>query len=121
MQALVVDDSVAMRRIQQKMLEGLGWEVKTASNGEEGLAALNGLSDCRLVLADWHMPVMDGLELCRAIRRDARYARLRIVMVSSDGVLDSVQNALAAGANEFIIKPFTTEALVCRIEEVMRG
>ncbi len=121
MQALVVDDSGAMRRIQQKMLESLGWEVKTATNGEEALVALNGLPDCRLMLADWHMPVMDGLELCRAVRRDGRYARLCIVMVSSDGVIDSVQNALAAGANEFIIKPFTADALVCRIEEAMRG
>ncbi|MCC6751788.1 MAG: response regulator [Deltaproteobacteria bacterium] len=121
MMALIVDDSAAMRRIQQKALESLGWQVKAASSGEEALAALEGLPECVLLLTDWHMPGMDGLQLVSAVRKDPRYSKLRIVMVTSDAVLDSVEAALSAGANDFLMKPFTTEVLAERVAEVMRG
>jgi two-component system chemotaxis response regulator CheY len=119
MQALVVDDSAAMRRIQQKALESLGWVVKAAIDGAQALEVLETIPGCELMLTDRHMPRLDGLELCRALRKDARYQRLRIIMVTSDAVLDSVQSALDAGANDFIMKPFSTAALGERIAEVM--
>jgi len=121
MQALVVDDSSAMRRIQQKALESLGWQVRCAANGREALVTLDSMPVCDLVLTDWHMPEMDGIELCAQLRRDARYLKLRIVMVTSDAVLDSVETALAAGANDFLMKPFSAEALSERIAGIFGG
>lgn len=117
--ALVVDDSAAMRRIQQKALEGLGWQVEVAASGGDALARLQTLAHCDLMLTDWHMPGMDGLDLIVAVRKDERHRALRILMVTSDSVLDSVEKALAAGADDFVMKPFTTEALSERIAEVM--
>jgi len=121
MVVLIVDDSAAQRRIQQKALEAMGWSVHVASGGEDALAKLAALLHCDLMLTDWHMPGMDGLELVRAVRGSSRYGALPIVMVTSDGGLDSVDKALAAGVSDFIMKPFTAEALGERILEVMGG
>jgi two-component system, chemotaxis family, chemotaxis protein CheY len=117
--ALIVDDSAAMRRIQQMTLEAQAWKVETAATAEEALTKLGTLERCDLIITDWHMPGMGGLDLVRAIRADARLARLRILMVTSDSMLSSIDQALAAGANDFVMKPFSKEALVERINEVM--
>ena len=117
--ALIVDDSAAMRRIQQMTLEAQSWKVETAATAEEALTKLRTLERCDLMITDWHMPGMGGLDLVRAIRADASLARLRILMVTSDSMLSSIEQALAAGANDFVMKPFSKEALVERINEVM--
>ncbi len=113
--------SAAMRRIEQKALEKLGWQVMTACDGQDALKTLEAMERCALILTDWHMPGMDGLQLCREVRKNDRYQKLCIVMVTSDAVLDSVQSALDAGANDFLMKPFTAEALAERVAEVMGG
>src|SRR5579862_8098308 len=117
--ALVVDDSTAMRRHLSKILESLKWTVVTAGNGHEALELLARSPACRLVLTDRYMPGMDGMELCREIRKDSKYDEIRIVMVTSDGVLASVNEALAAGASDFVMKPFTREILSERLNNLM--
>lgn len=117
--AVVVDDSSAMRRIQQRAMQSLGWEVHVAVDGKDALEVISRLPGCDLVLTDWHMPEMDGLALTAALR--ARSADLRILVATSDSVLDSVERALAAGANDVILKPFTAETLSARVSEVMGG
>ncbi len=119
--ALVVDDSMAMRRIQAKALEGMGFQVSTAGNGSEALAVLGALNGCDLILTDWHMPEMEGIDLVRAVRKEARWAKIRIVMVTSQSDTKAVSEALDAGADDFLMKPFTAETLTARIAEVMRG
>lgn len=119
--AIVVDDSAAMRRHLSKALEGLGWQVKGAANGVEAMRLLEGGPRCDLVLTDWHMPEMDGMELCRTVRKDAKYSNVRIVMVTSDSVMSSVGEAMKAGANDFVMKPFTTEALSERLADIMKS
>lgn len=119
--ALVVDDSLAMRRIQSRALESLGWQVETAADGQKALDALASMDGCRLVLTDWHMPGMDGIELIKAVRQDPRYAKLVIVMVTSDGVLDSVELALNAGADDFVMKPLSPGTLGERLAEIMEN
>jgi len=119
--AVVVDDSAAMRRIQTRAMEGLGWTVRAASNGEEALALLRSMERVDLLLTDWHMPGLDGLELVKVLRADAQFASLPILMVTSDAVLESVQKALEAGVNDFLMKPFTNEALAERVAGVMGG
>ena len=119
--AVVVDDSAAMRRIQARAMEGLGWTVHAASNGDEALVLLRSLQQVDLLLTDWHMPGMDGLELVKVLRADARFGALPILMVTSDAVLESVQRALEAGVNDFLMKPFTNDALAERVAGVMGG
>lgn len=115
MKALIVDDSRMMRVVEQKALESMGWQVKQASNGLEALDVLASMDGCDLVLADWQMPEMDGLALVKRIRQDARWASLTIIMVSSNAVMDSIQEALDAGANDFVMKPFSVDALKERV------
>lgn len=117
--ALIVDDSATQRHVQRKALEALGWQVHAAVDGEQALTQLRGLPHCDLLLTDWHMPGMDGLQLVSTIRQEQRFAGLRIIMVTSDSVLDAVDKSLAAGANDFLMKPFTPEAFAERISAVM--
>lgn len=120
MKVLIADDSAAMRRILQRALEAEGWEVVVASTGDEAAAKVLDLAHLDLLLTDWHMPGLDGMDLVREVRRLGRFPSLKIIMVTSDAVLDSVEQALAAGADDFLMKPFTAEALNERVMEVMR-
>ena len=117
--AMVVDDSAAMRRLLSKILASLNWTVVAAGNGQEALRLLAEGQACQLLLTDRYMPGMDGIELCREIRKDSRYDTIRILMVTSDGALESVNEAKAAGASDFLMKPFTPEILAERLTSVM--
>lgn len=119
--AIVVDDSAAMRRHLSKALESMGWKVKGAANGVEAMRLLEDAPKIDLVLTDWHMPEMDGMELCRTVRKQPKFSNVRIVMVTSDSVMSSVGEAMKAGANDFVMKPFTTEALSERLAEIMQS
>jgi two-component system, chemotaxis family, chemotaxis protein CheY len=119
MLALVVDDSAAMRHHLSKALQNLGWQVRNACSGVEALAVLGTLPSCDLILTDWHMPGMDGVELCRAVRRDEKYRSIKIVMVTSDAVISAVNEALLAGVDDFVMKPFTPQVLRERLEAIM--
>ena len=121
MKALVVDDSRMMRTVEQRALESMGWQVQKAGNGVEALEVLKQMEECQLVLADWQMPEMDGLQLVKEIRSDPRWAAVTIIMVSSNGVMSSIEEALAAGANDFVMKPFSVEALKERVTEAFDG
>lgn len=109
--ALVVDDSRAMRMIVGQILRGLGFEVEEAGHGEEALVRLRVARDTRLVLVDWNMPVMDGLEFVRAVRSDRAFDGVRLVVVSTETEAAQVGLALAAGADEYVMKPFTRDVI----------
>ncbi|HXE57022.1 MAG TPA: response regulator [Gemmatimonadales bacterium] len=111
MRALVVDDSRAMRAMVGRMVRELGFEVSEAGDGREALARLAAAGPFALALVDWNMPGMDGYELVRAIRANPAYRGLRLVMVTSQTGTDHVARALAAGADEYLMKPFTREAM----------
>lgn len=121
MKAIVVDDSKMMRTVEQRALESMGWEVSHASNGVEALGVLATMEGCELALVDWQMPEMDGLALVKEMRANAKYGKVTIIMVSSNAVMESIQEALDAGANDFVMKPFTVDALKERITEVLHG
>lgn len=93
------------------MLVELGWDVRQATNGAEGLAELErgGLAD--LVLVDWQMEVMDGDQLVRELRRRRAWSAMRLVVVSTDTDAAKILAALTAGADEFMMKPFTLDML----------
>ncbi|WP_425618927.1 response regulator [Anatilimnocola sp. NA78] len=115
MQALVIDDSRAVRMLVGNILREQGFLVCDAGHGQEGLQQLQDNPDISLVLVDWNMPVMDGLEFIQAVRRQSRWNALRIVMVTTETESEQVQRAMDAGANEYVMKPFTPEVLVAKL------
>jgi len=117
--ALIVDDSGAMRLVVGRALRQLGvTDIMEAPNGEEGLRCLRDGAVVEAVFVDWSMPVMDGIAFIRAVRADRRFDRLRIVMVTTEGEPEQVESALAAGANEYMVKPVSEEVLRRVIESV---
>jgi two-component system, chemotaxis family, chemotaxis protein CheY len=110
MRALVVDDSRAMRGILSKILIRMGFNVLQAADGREAIAALNAAAPAvDLVLSDWNMPEMNGLEFVKALRADPKFAAVTVVMVTTETHIEQMMTALEAGANEYIMKPFTAE------------
>ena len=113
---LAVDDSLVMQRILSQAIETLGYEPMQASNGEEALSRLaQNVDDVALVLLDWNMPVMNGLETLRAIQADSRLAAVPVMMVTTECEKQSVVEAIKAGAKHYLTKPFSTQDLSVRI------
>jgi two-component system chemotaxis response regulator CheY len=108
-QALVVDDARVIRLLLSSSLSDLGYDAIQAANGKEGLAALDEAPSTTLALVDWNMPVMNGLEFVKAARADPRFSSLTIVMVTTETEFERITTALDAGANDYIMKPFTPE------------
>jgi two-component system chemotaxis response regulator CheY len=115
MRALVIDDSRAVRMIIGQVLREVGMEVLEAATGLEGLEQMRRNPDVELVLVDWNMPEMNGLDFIRAVRSQHGRAAVRILMVTSEAEGDQVRRALDAGANEYVMKPFTREVLVAKL------
>ena len=115
--ALVVDDSKAVRMILAKTLRELGYEVREAGNGKEALELIENQDlAVTLVLADWNMPEMNGLELLKQLRQKPELVSTAVVMVTTETEVDQMATALEAGANEYIMKPFTKEILVEKLQ-----
>ena len=111
MRALVIDDSRAMRSILGKILMGLGFAVDEAGHGRDGLDCLRQGLRPDVILLDWNMPEMNGYEFLKAVRADRAYRDLTIMMVTTESEMSQVVRALAAGANEYVMKPFTAEVI----------
>ena len=112
MRLLLVDDSNTMRRIQKTQLSQLGiTDVIEAGDGEEAMAQLKDNMPVDLILLDWNMPVMDGFTFLKAVRADSSFKDVKIIMCTSESEKGKVIEALKAGANNYVIKPFTPETL----------
>ena len=117
--ALVVDDSKTIRMIIRRILVELGYEVCEAGNGVEALKVMETeKSSVELVLADWNMPEMNGLELLKSLRQLPELASLKVIMVTTETEMGQMALALAEGANEYVMKPFTKEILKEKLELV---
>ena len=115
--AIVIDDSTAMRRILCRIVGQFGFEVCEAGNGREALDVLAASDPVpELALIDWNMPQMNGLEFIQAVRKDPRYMRLTLLMVTTESEQSQIVRALAAGAHEYLIKPFTADAVAEKLE-----
>jgi len=112
MRVLVIDDSRAMRAILGKLMSELGFDVVTAAHGLEGLERLEEDDAIRLVLVDWNLPEMNGYEFTLAVRSDPGCDDVRLIMVTTETEQASVQKALDAGVDEYVMKPFTKETLM---------
>jgi two-component system chemotaxis response regulator CheY len=117
---LIVDDSRSMRMILKKQLVEAGFEVTEAENGQEALDALRKQgAHFDFALFDWNMPVMSGIELLGHVRADPALCVLPVLMVTSETELDYVSRALEIGANEYLMKPFTPEALKEKLDMIV--
>ena len=121
MKALVVDDSKSIRQIERRYLEEMGFTVVEAENGEEGLRVLKENPDVRLIILDWHMPIMNGYEFLKAVRANPEWNEIKIMMVTTENQQKSVIEAIMAGANEYLMKPFDKEMLESRIRFLLEG
>lgn len=118
MRILVVDDFSTMRRIIKNLLRDIGF-VNTSETGD-GLTALPMLKDgdFDLLITDWNMPGMTGLELLRAIRAEPKLASLPVLMVTAEAKRDQIIEAAQAGVNSYIVKPFTAQTLKEKLERI---
>jgi two-component system chemotaxis response regulator CheY len=116
MRALVVDDSSTMRAILKLTLRKEGLETLEASNGSEALDQLKRGGTVDVALVDWNMPEMNGFEFLCAVRQNHEYDSMRVVMVTTETEMAQVQNAISQGADEYIMKPFTREAVVEKLQ-----
>jgi two-component system, chemotaxis family, chemotaxis protein CheY len=116
MRALVIDDSRAIRLILGRMLGELGFEVDEAANGRDGLARLDAGLTPELVLVDWNMPEMNGIEFVIAVRQPPYSSTASVVMVTTETEIPQMVRALDAGADEYIMKPFTRDSIVEKLQ-----
>ena len=116
MQALVIDDSRAIRLILGRMLRELGLDVVEAADATEALDRLSEGLKPGLVLVDWNMPGMTGLEFVKAVRQPPFSSTARLVMVTTETEVVQVVRALDAGADEYVMKPFTKEAVLEKLQ-----
>ena len=114
MRALVIDDSRAVRMLIGNILREAGIGVVEAANGVEALGQMERNPDVGLMLVDWNMPEMNGLDLMRTVRARRAYDAVRILMVTSEAQGEQVTRALNAGANEYLMKPFNKDVPPCR-------
>lgn len=112
MKVLIVDDSGPVRKILKKMLGEMGFETVEAADGKEALKQLDAHSDLGLIMTDWNMPEMNGIELLDALGKWKFLPKKPpIVMITTESEFDKITQAMAKGANEYIMKPFTREIL----------
>lgn len=116
-QALVIDDSRAMRLILGDLLHQLGYQTKEAGDGQQAITLLEGEETIpSLALVDWNMPVMNGLEFIKAVRENRSYTDMKLLVVTSEAEVGQMVEALSAGADEYLMKPFSSEALVSKLQ-----
>ncbi|MFN8074612.1 MAG: response regulator [Kineosporiaceae bacterium] len=111
MLALIVDDSRAMRSIVTRLLSNLGFDVAQAGDGAEALAVLDAGTRPDVILVDWNMPVMDGLTFIKQVRSRDDLRDISLMMVTTESEQGQIVRALAAGAHEYVIKPFTDDVI----------
>jgi two-component system, chemotaxis family, chemotaxis protein CheY len=111
MRALIVDDSSAMRAVLSMTLKRRGFEILQAKDGFEALTVLSASGQPDLILIDWNMPGMNGLELLSRIRQQPEFNAARVLMVTTETGMGQMAEAIAAGADEYIMKPFTADVV----------
>lgn len=116
MQVLIVDDDIVSRMLSKSFLKNLGFtEINEALDGEEALTKLNSLNDLGLILLDWNMPRMDGLEFIQSLRSQSEWVDLPVLMMTAENQQTKINEALMAGVSEYIMKPFSLDMLVDKL------
>ncbi len=114
---LIVDDSPIVRRVARELLTGLGFACREAEDGEKALESCNA-SMPDILLLDWNMPVMDGITCLRQLRATPAAANTKVIICTTQAAIEEIEEALAAGADEYIMKPFDREMLEGKFRQV---
>lgn len=116
---LVVDDFSSMRRMLRNLLKELGY--RNSDEAEDGVAALEKLHSAHydVVLTDWSMPNLSGIELLREIRRDPLLSHLPVLMVTAEALPENLAEATTAGASGYVLKPFTLDTLATALAAIL--
>ena len=115
MRALVLDDSRAMRTILKGILGEVGFEVLEAATVHDALDALGRGPEFDLALVDWNLPEVNGIEFVRRVRSQRRFDRVKLMMVTTETEMSQVETAIREGANEYIMKPFSKQAIADKL------
>jgi two-component system, chemotaxis family, chemotaxis protein CheY len=115
---MTVDDSASVRQMVSFTLKEAGYDVLEAADGSDALEKLNG-QRAAMVITDLNMPVMDGIELVRALRSDAAYKFIPIIMLTTESQTEKKQEGKAAGATGWIVKPFKPDQLLSVVRKVL--
>jgi two-component system chemotaxis response regulator CheY len=117
---MIIDDSRAMRSILRRIVTNLGYETLEAGDGQQALDLLEQATAAGevpdLCLVDWNMPVMDGYTFITRVRANRDWRQVTLMMVTTESEQGQIVKALAAGAHEYVIKPFTPEAIVEKLD-----
>ncbi|MCL2541332.1 MAG: response regulator [Nocardioidaceae bacterium] len=116
MRAMIIDDSRAMRSILRRIVTGLDFEAVEAGHGQEALDHLASGPVPDVCLVDWNMPVMDGYTFITKVRENPDWRGIALMMVTTESEQRQIVRALAAGAHEYVIKPFTPDAIAEKLE-----
>ena len=116
MKALVIDDSRVMRKIVGNILTSAGFDTVEAENGQVALEQMEAHHDIALCCIDWNMPVKTGFEFVVEVRKRSEWRDVTLMMVTTEGEQDQIVRALAAGAHEYVIKPFTPEVILDKLQ-----
>lgn len=120
MRILIVDDSATMRRIIRNNLKAMGYDtVAEAENGQAALAKITA-DGVEFVIADWAMPIMNGLELVRAIRSNPKHSHLPVLMITAVDQQEDIVQAIQANVSGYIVKPFDPETLKAKIQQILK-
>ena len=115
---LVVDDMSTMRRIVKNVLKQIGFsDMVEAKNGQDALNKLKA-NDIGLIVSDWNMPVMQGIELLREVRADVELKHIPFLMVTAEAQKENIIEAVQPGVSNYVVKPFTPEALKGKLEKI---
>ena len=121
MKILVVDDMSTMRRIVRSIFKELGFtNIEEAENGSDALGKLKG-DKFDLVVSDWNMPVMPGIELLRNIRADAALKHIPVLMVTAEAQKENLMEAIQAGVSNYVVKPFTADIIKQKLDKIFAG
>lgn len=121
MKVLIVDDFATMRRILRNVLKQIGFtNINEADDGKSALKELK-KEDFDLVLCDWNMPEMSGIELLNTVRSDEKLKEIPFVMVTAEAQKDNIVDAVKAGVSNYIVKPFTAETVGEKLQKVFGG
>ena len=118
MKLLTVDDSGTVRRLCGRIVGSMGFDVLEAENGQNALEVVRANPGISVVLLDWNMPVMNGLEFLKALRSEPLPEQPKVVMCTSEAEFSRIAEAISAGANEYMMKPFNEEIVRGKLTEI---
>lgn len=114
---LVVDDSKVVRKLERRIMEGLGFEVAEAEDGQKAFEYCQAQQPA-LILLDWHMPVMDGIEFIKKLRAMPDGTTPKVIFCTTESELNNIMQALSFGADEYVMKPFDADIIKGKLQQI---